>query len=316
MQKTTMKKKVDIHQFIVYISFFIVLIGFSIALPGKFLTLSNFLNILRQTAMISVAAVGMCFAITAGQIDLSTGGITALSALVAALTLQHVPMLIGVLAGLAVGLVGGMLNGIILTKGRIPAFIVTLGTSNIYTGLARAITNLEAVTITNQSFNHYFGSGDIGIIPTLFIWTIIIVAIGQYVYKKTTFGRNVLAVGGNASAAKYSGINVDKVKFICMTICAVSASMAGVLYAGRMHGARYTLGENDSMNIIAAVVIGGTSFSGGKGTVFGSLLGSLVIGMLNNGLLLLGLSVNAQMIARGIVILVAVLLSLREKKSD
>lgn len=293
-----------------------MLIGFSIALPGKFLTLPNMLNILRQTAMISVAAVGMVFAITAGQIDLSTGGITALSALVTALVLQKAPAGIGILAGLLVGLIGGALNGFILTKGRIPAFIVTLGTSSIYSGLARAITNLEAVSITNETYNHYFGSGDIGKIPTLFIWTIIIVALGQYVYKKTSFGRDVLSVGGNAAAAKYSGINVDKVKFICMVICAVTASFAGILYAGRMHGARYTLGENDNMNIIAAVVIGGTSFSGGKGTVFGSLLGSLVIGMLNNGLLMLGLSVNAQMVARGIVILAAVLLSLREKTSD
>ncbi|MCI6699569.1 MAG: ABC transporter permease [Lachnospiraceae bacterium] len=314
MQSIKLKK--NIHNYIVYISFFIVLIGFSIALPGKFLTLPNMLNILRQTAMISVAAVGMVFAITAGQIDLSTGGITALSALVTALVLQKAPAGIGILAGLLVGLIGGALNGFILTKGRIPAFIVTLGTSSIYSGLARAITNLEAVSITNETYNHYFGSGDIGKIPTLFIWTIIIVALGQYVYKKTSFGRDVLSVGGNAAAAKYSGINVDKVKFICMVICAVTASFAGILYAGRMHGARYTLGENDNMNIIAAVVIGGTSFSGGKGTVFGSLLGSLVIGMLNNGLLMLGLSVNAQMVARGIVILAAVLLSLREKTSD
>lgn len=314
MQSIKLKK--NIHNYIVYISFFIVLIGFSMALPGKFLTLPNMLNILRQTAMISVAAVGMVFAITAGQIDLSTGGITALSALVTALVLQKAPAGIGILAGLLVGLIGGALNGFILTKGRIPAFIVTLGTSSIYSGLARAITNLEAVSITNETYNHYFGSGDIGKIPTLFIWTIIIVALGQYVYKKTSFGRDVLSVGGNAAAAKYSGINVDKVKFICMVICAVTASFAGILYAGRMHGARYTLGENDNMNIIAAVVIGGTSFSGGKGTVFGSLLGSLVIGMLNNGLLMLGLSVNAQMVARGIVILAAVLLSLREKTSD
>ena len=101
-----------------------------------------------------------------------------------------------------------------------------------------------------------------------------------------------------------------------MVICGITAALAGILYAGRMHGARYTYGENDNMNIIAAVVIGGTSFSGGKGTVFGTLIGSLVIGMLNNGLLLLGLSVNAQMIARGIVIIVAVSLSLREKKND
>jgi len=317
MQGSADRKKINLNQFIVYISFLVVFVGFSIILRGKFLSAANLLNILRQTAMISVAAVGMCFAITAGQIDLSTGGVTALSALIAALVLQQkVPALVGVLAGLCVGLVAGAINGLILTKGRIPAFIVTLGTSSIYTGMARAITNLEAVSITNNIFNHYFGSGDIGPIPSLFIWTLVATVIGQYVYKKTSFGRSVLATGGNAAAARYSGINTDKVKFICMTVCGFMASVAGILYAGRMHGARYTLGENDSMNIIASVVIGGTSFSGGKGTVFGTLLGSLVIGMLNNGLLLLGLTVNEQMMARGVVILVAVLLSLREKKAD
>lgn len=310
------KKKIDLKKYIVYISFALVLIGFSILLPGKFLTGTNILNILRQTAMISVAAVGMTYAITAGQIDLSTGGVTACTSLVTALMLQRAPLAVAVLCGLGVGLLAGTVNGLILTKCRIPAFIVTLGTSSVYVGLARALTNLEAVPVTNETFNNIFGSGNLGIIPTLFIWTILITAIGQYGYKKTTFGRSVLAVGGNESAARYSGINADRIKFWAMVICAVAAACAGILYTGRMHGARYTYGENDSMNIIAAVVIGGTSFSGGKGTVLGTLIGSLVIGMLNNGLLLLGLSVNAQMIARGLVIILAVSLSLREKVSN
>ena len=316
MQKTRDRKTFNFSRFIVYISFFIVLIGFSILLPGKFLTTSNILNILRQKAMISVAAVGMTFAITAGQIDLSTGGMTATTSLIVALVLQRAPAPFAVLAGIGVGLICGGINGLILTKCRIPAFIVTLGSSSVYTGFARSLTNLEAVPITNNNFTHYFGSGNLGVIPTLFIWTIIITLIGQYIYKKTSFGRAVLAVGGNEAAARYSGIHADKIKFWSMVICGITAALAGILYAGRMHGARYTYGENDNMNIIAAVVIGGTSFSGGKGTVFGTLIGSLVIGMLNNGLLLLGLSVNAQMIARGIVIIVAVSLSLREKKND
>lgn len=316
MQKVTNKKTVNFSKFIVYISFFIVLVGFSVLLPGKFLTASNILNILRQTAMISVAAVGMTFAITAGQIDLSTGGMTAVTSLVVALVLQKAPTPAAVLAGVLVGLVCGGLNGLILTKCRIPAFIVTLGTSSVYTGIARSLTNLEAVPITNNTFTHYFGSGNLWVIPTLFIWTVVFTVVGQYLYKKTSFGRAVLAVGGNEAAARYSGIHADRIKFWSMVICGVTASLAGILYAGRMHGARYTYGENDNMSIIAAVVIGGTSFSGGKGTVFGTLIGSLVIGMLNNGLLLLGLSVNAQMIARGIVIIVAVSLSLREKKND
>ncbi len=309
-------KNINFSRFIVYISFFIVFLGFSVLLPGKFLTANNIMNILRQTAMISVAAVGMTFAITAGQIDLSTGGVTATAALVTALVLQKMPTVVGLFAGICIGLLCGAVNGLILVKCRIPAFIVTLGTSSIYVGIARALTDLEAVTITDATFNHYFGSGNIGVIPSLFLWTIVVTAVGQYVYKKTSFGRAVLAVGGSETAARYSGINTGKIKFLAMVICGLTASLAGILYAGRMHGARYTYGENDNMNIIAAVVIGGTSFSGGKGTVFGTFLGSLVIGMLNNGLLLMGLSVNAQMIARGLVIILAVSLSLREKVSD
>lgn len=308
-------KKIDFGKYIVYISFILVFVSFSVLLPGKFMTASNLLNVLRQTAMISVAAVGMTFAITAGQIDLSTGGVTACASLATALVLQSHSIPVALAAGIGVGLLCGIVNGAILTKCRIPAFIVTLGTSNIYVGIARTMTNLEAVTVTNKSFCRFFGSGDIFVIPTLFLWTIVLTCLGQYVYKKTSFGRKVLAVGGNEAAAEYSGINVDKVKFYAMIICSVAAACAGILYTGRMQGARYTYGENDSMNIIAAVVIGGTSFSGGKGTVFGTLLGSLVIGMLNNGLLLMGLSTNEQMIARGIVIVLAVALSLREKKS-
>lgn len=308
-------KKIDLSKYIVYISFILVFVSFSVLLPGKFMTATNLLNVLRQTAMISVAAVGMTFAITAGQIDLSTGGVTACACLVAALVLQKHSIPAALAASLGVGLACGIVNGAILTKCRIPAFIVTLGTSSIYVGIARTLTNLEAVTVTNSTFCRFFGSGDIWIIPTLFLWTIVLTCLGQYVYKKTSFGRKVLAVGGNELAAGYSGINVERVKFYSMIICALSAASAGILYTGRMQGARYTYGENDSMNIIAAVVIGGTSFSGGKGTVFGTLLGSLVIGMLNNGLLLMGLSTNEQMIARGIVIVLAVALSLREKKS-
>ena len=179
------------------------------------------------------------------------------------------------------------------------------------------ITNLEAVPITNKEFNAIFGSGNLfGVIPSLLVWTVVCMIIGHILYKKTPLGRAVLAVGGNESCARFSGIKTEKIKCISMIICAVAASFAGILYAGRLNGARYTLGENDSMNVIAAVVIGGTAFSGGKGTVIGTIIGSIVIGMLNNGLLLMGLDVSQQMIARGIIIILAVSLSLRENASN
>jgi len=310
-------KKFDLKKYIVYISFVIVLCFFSIILHDKgFLSYENMMNILRQTAMISVMAVGMTFTISAGEIDLSIGAIVALSALVSAITIESFGLIPATIAGLAVGAAFGLLNGVIVSRIRIPSFLVTLGTSSVIGGLARTITNLEAVPITDNTFNFIFGSGDIGPISTLFIWTIVVMLIGHLVYRKTTFGREVLAVGGNRSAARYSGIKIEKIQIAVMTISAVCASFAGILYAARLHGARYTLGEADIMTVIAAVVIGGTSFTGGRGTIVGALIGSIIMGMMNNGLLLMGLSVSEQMMARGIIIILAVSLSLREVKND
>ncbi|NLG72652.1 MAG: ABC transporter permease [Chloroflexi bacterium] len=301
------------RSYVVYVSFLVILVFFSITLQDRgFLTGSNLMNILRQTAMVSVMAVGMTYTICAGEIDLSIGGVVALSALVTAVILKTQPLILAVLAGLSVGAVTGFVNGVITTKVRIPAFLVTLGTSSIVTGLARTITNLEAVPITNRTYNFWFGSGDIGPVSTLFIWTVIIAVIGQIVLKKTPFGMAVLATGGNRSAARYSGVRTDNIRIAVLMLSAISASMAGLLYAGRLHGARYTLGEADLLTVIAAVIIGGTSFTGGKGSVIGAIIGSIVMGMLNNGLLLMGLSVSEQMIARGIIIVLAVSLSLRE----
>ena len=312
-----MAKKFDYKKYIVYISFITVLVVFSIILRDRgFLSYGNIMNILRQTAMISVAAVGMTFAISAGLIDLSTGSVVAMSALTTALMLRVTGWIPAAICGLLVGFVSGFLNGIVVAKVRIPAFLVTLGTSSVFAGIARTMTNLEAVPIINANFNFIFGSGDIGPISTLFLLTIVIMILGHILYRNTSFGRAVLAVGGNESTARYSGIKVDQIKLWAMTLCGVAAAFAGILYAGRLNGARYTLGENDNMSVIAAVVIGGTSFSGGKGTIVGTIIGSIVIGMLNNGLLLMGLTVSEQMMARGLIIILAVSLSLRESKND
>lgn len=314
MDKTVKKRGFDYKKHIVYLSFLVILIVFSIILRDKgFLSYDNMMNILRQTAMISVAAVGMTFAISCGLIDLSTGSVVAVSALSSAMVLRSTNnIFLAIIVSTAIGFTCGLINGLIIAKVKIPAFLVTLGTNMVYTGVARSLTNLEAVSVVNSKFNFIFGSGNIGPISVLFLWTLLFVGVGHLILKKTTFGRNVLAVGGNESAAKFSGIKVEKIQIIAMIICGITAAFAGVLYAGRLHGARYTLGENDNMSVMAAVVIGGTSFTGGKGTVVGTLIGSIVIGMLNNGLLLMGLSVSEQMIARGIIIILAVSLSLRQ----
>ena len=304
----------DLRNYVVYLGFLAILAFFSVLLFDKgFLSPDNFMNILRQTAMVSVMAIGMAFALSAGEIDLSIGATVALAALVAAVTLQQAPLVVALTAALGVGLFVGLANGLLTTKLRIPSFLVTLGTLGIVTGLAREITNLQAVPITNDTFNFVFGSGDLGPISMLFVWTAILLVVGHVVYRKTPFGRAVLATGGNRAAARFSGVPVDRIRVAVLVISAMSAAFAGVLYAGRLHGARYTLGEQDLLTVIAAVIIGGTSLFGGRGSIVGAVIGSIIMGMLNNGLILMGLSVSEQMIARGVIIIVAVSLSLREQ---
>ena len=292
--------------FIVYIAFLAIFIFFSILLRGRgFLSSENLMNIARQTAMISVMAVGMTFVLAAGEIDLSIGSIVALASLTTALALRHSTLLVGVIVGLGTGVLIGMVNGLFVAKIGVPSFLVTLGMTGIITGLARWITQLKSIPVTNKTYNFIFGSGDIGPISILFIWTIVLLILGQITLKKTKFGRYVLATGGNKISALYSGINVERIKFLVMVLNGALAALAGMLYAGRLHGARYTLGETDLMTVIAAVIIGGTSMSGGRGSVIGSIVGSLIMGMINNGLILMGLSVDQQMIFRGLIIIIA-----------
>lgn len=311
-------RTIDFRSLVPYLSFILILIFFSIMLHDRgFLSTDNLMNILRQTAMVSIMAVGMTFTLTAGEIDLSIGAVVALAALVCAVILKRTESLaLAVPAALAVGVGVGLVNGFITTKARIPAFLVTLGTSGIVAGMARSITNLEAVPIIDRNFTFIFGSGDVGSVSTLFLWTALFMGLGHVLLKRTPFGRAVLATGGNRSAARYTGIRTDRIRVAVLVLASVTAAFAGLLYAGRLHGARYTLGDSDLMTVIAAVIIGGTSFSGGRGSVFGAIIGSIVMGMLNNGLLLMGLSVSEQMMARGAIIIAAVSLSLREAKES
>ena len=300
---------------IVYAGLIVVTAVFAIVLRDSgFLTIDNFANILRQTAMVSIMAFGMTFALSAGEIDLSIGQVVALSSLVAAVLLRETSIFVAVPAALGVGLVVGLVNGYLTTSLRVPSFLITLGTAGIVGGLARLITDLQAVPITNESFTFWFGSGKIGPVPILLIWTLAALLVSHVLYRKSTFGRKVLATGGNRIAARYSGIDTDRNRIGALVLCSMAAALAGLLYAGRLHGARHTIGESDLLTVIAAAVIGGTSMMGGRGSIVGALMGSLVMGILNNGLILMHLSVSEQMIARGTIIVIAVALSLRESK--
>jgi ribose transport system permease protein len=298
---------------LVYIGFVALFLFFAITLRDSgFTTPNNLLNIARQTAIIATMAVAMTFVIAAGQIDLSVGAIAGLASVTTALTIARFGPVAGVAAGLLTGFVVGAVNGLLVTRLLIPSFLVTLGMMGVARGSAMWITDTAPVPILNERYNAIFGSGSIGPVPLLLIWIIIVTAIGAVVLRKTTYGRQVLATGGNERAARFTGIDTRRIGFLVLTVSGVVAALAGMLYAGRLQSGRFQWGEGDELSVIAAVVLGGTSLFGGSGSVLGSVLGALLIGVVNNGLILMGLESSQQIIIRGGIIIVAVALASRK----
>ncbi|MCP8970659.1 ABC transporter permease [Ectobacillus ponti] len=300
--------KIGWQDYVVYIFFAIVLVFFSAVIGDSgFLTLTNMFNIVRATAMIAIMAIAMTFVISSGELDLSVGSTTALSALVSALVMKAgYSMFAGVAAGLISGLVVGSINGFFVTVIGIPSFLVTLGMMQFIRGFDMWITLTDPVPVTNETFNNIFGSGNLGTIPSLLVWAVLVTAVGHVTLKYTPFGRQVLSTGGNRMAAEYSGINTKKVKFITFLLSGLAASTAGMLYTGMMQTARFNFGTGAELLAIAAVILGGTSMFGGKGTIIGTLVGALLIGMINNGLIIMGLDVSQQMMVAGAIIILAV----------
>ena len=287
------KREFDIMNYMIFIIFVLLFLLFSILLFNKgFLTFANLMNITRQAATIAIMSTGMTFVLCAGEIDLSIGSIVALSSIIAAILLRDFNIYFAIMGGLSTGALIGLINGLLVTKVKIPSFLVTLGMMSILLGLARWVSGIRAIPVTNRAYNFIFGLGTVGRIPILFIWTLLAAGIGQLVLTKTPFGRKVFATGGNILAARYTGIKVDRIKISVLIISGIMASLAGLIYAGRLQGARYTLGGEDLLTVIAATVIGGTSLFGGKGTVFGAVVGTFILCMINNGIILLGLSLD------------------------
>lgn len=305
--------KLDVQKYVVYLGFLAIFLFFAATLHDDgFLSTRNLSNIVLQTAPATIMAIGLVFALSAGEIDISFGSIVAVSALVAAMVMRGQPALFGILAGLGAGIAIGALNGVFVAFLGLPSFLVTLATLGLFAGVARSLTNLQSVPVLNDFFTEFFGSGSVAGIPSLVIWTLAAVIAGHLVFRETRFGAHVIATGDNPNAAQVSGIRVPRIRFLVLTISGACAGLAGLLYAGRLQAAKYTLGESDLMTVIAAVIVGGTALTGGRGSIVGACVGSLLMGMLNNGLILMGLSVSGQMIARGLIILFAVAVSLRE----
>ena len=294
--------------YVVYIFFMFVIAFFAFTIGDiGFLTLNNLFNITRSTSMIVVMAVAMTFVISAGELDLSVGSTAALAALVSALTMQAgYGIVVGILAGILCGLFVGLINGFFVTVVNIPSFLVTLGMMQFIRGMDMRITYTKPVAVVNETFNHVFGAGNIGPVPVLLVWSLAATALGHFVLKYTPFGREILATGGNRVAARYSGINTSRTKLYCFIITGVAAALAGMLYSGMMQTARYSFGTGGELAAIAAVILGGTSLYGGKGSIIGTFIGALLIGTINNGLIIMGLDVSEQNMVAGAIIILAV----------
>ncbi len=304
-----------LRQYVVYLAFALILATFSILLHDDgFLSSSNLLNIGRQAAPIAVMAVGMAFALAAGEIDLSVGSVVALSSLVAAELVGNYGFLAGALAALGASALVGMVNGLISVKVRIPSFLVTLGMLGIISGIARNWNDLQSLPIRNDRFSGIFGAGGLGPASSLLIWIVIVGALGHFALHHLRWGRHVLSTGADRDAANAVGINTARVKISALVVSATAAGFAGILLAGRLSIGRHDLGEDYLLTVIAAVVIGGTNLFGGRASILGAVTGALIMAMLNNGLILMGLEVADQLIARGVIIILAVALSMREAK--
>ncbi|SON49154.1 ribose ABC transporter permease [Vibrio tapetis] len=294
--------------------FLIVVVSF---LNPNFFTVDNILNILRQTSVNAIIAVGMTLVILTAGIDLSVGSVLALcGAFAASLIAMEVPVLIAVPTALLAGAALGAISGIIIAKGKVQAFIATLVTMTLLRGVTMVYTEGRPIstgfTDTGDAFA-WFGTGYALGIPVP-VWLMVIVfASVWYLLNHTRFGRYIYALGGNESATRLSGINVDRVKIGVYAICGLLAALAGLIVTSRLSSAQPTAGMGYELDAIAAVVLGGTSLAGGRGRIMGTLIGALIIGFLNNALNLLDVSSYYQMIAKAVVILLAVLIDNKNK---
>ncbi|WP_019614596.1 ribose ABC transporter permease [Psychromonas ossibalaenae] len=276
-----------------------------------FFTVDNILNILRQTSVIAILAAGMTLVILTAGIDLSVGSILALcGAFAASMISMEIPVLIAVPVSLLGGAALGSVAGVIIAKGKVQAFIATLVTMTLLRGVTMVYTDGRPIstgfTDVADAFA-WFGTGYVFGIPVP-VWMMAGVFAGiWYLLNHTRFGRYIYALGGNESATLLSGINVDRIKIGVYSICGLLSALAGIIITSRLSSAQPTAGMGYELDAIAAVVLGGTSLAGGKGRIMGTLIGALIIGVLNNALNLLDVSSYYQMIVKAVVILLAVL---------
>lgn len=279
----------------------------------RFLTVTNILNVFTQVSVNAIIAVGMCFVILTGGIDLSVGSTLAITGAVAAsLVKSNTNVLLAVIIALIIGALIGLFNGILVSKGKIQAFIVTLASMTIFRGVTYVYTKGTPISGLGSNFT-VIGNGKLAGIPLPVILIAVVVLAAWYVLTQTRYGRYVYAVGGNEDSARLSGINTDKIKTLVYVIVGVTSALSGIVVTSRIGSASPNAGSGFELDAIAAVVLGGTSLAGGEGSVIGTIIGAMIIGVLNNGLNLMNVSPFYQLIVKGFVIVLAVILDKKNK---
>lgn len=282
-------------------------------LTPHFLTVSNLLNVAQQTAINAIIAVGLTFVIISGGIDLSVGSIVAFSGVVLASLLQRaVPLPLALLAGLATGFACGLVNGLLVTFGRLPPFIATLGMMSVARGAALLYTGGRPISGFAESFR-WLATGEVFFVPAPVVLMVVIYALAHFVLQRSRFGRYIYAIGGNEEAALLSGVPVGFHKTAVYAASGTLSGLAAAMLTARLNSAQPIAGINYELDAIAATVIGGTSLMGGQGSVVGTLIGALIMGVLRNGLNLLDVSSFVQQLVVGAVIILAVLMDMAFK---
>ena len=282
---------------------------------SNFLTSTNIMNIVLQVSIIAITAFGMTYVLLLGDIDLSVGSTIALTGTLAALALLWgLPFYLAIVIALLLSIAVGFINGSLTALAGIPSFIVTVATMGIFRGIAYIITDGKPEMIMDDVFLE-LGNGDIFSIPNPIWVLLILLLVNHFILSKTTFGRKIYITGGNKEAAVYSGINVKKLKIQVFMITALMAGISGLLLASRLYSGQPSTAHGYELDAIASAVLGGTSLNGGHGTIIGTMIGALIIGVINNGMNLMNIPYFYQLVVKGLVILLAVYIDVRNKKN-
>lgn len=306
--KSMIKKITGFKEIGVIVPLAVLIIIFSCT-SDIFLTTNNLLNITRQISIKGLLGIAMTFVIITGGIDLSVGSVIALSSILTASAIKdyQLPVLAAVVIGIAVGTLTGLVNGILIAYVNMPAFITTMGTMTILRGLGYIYTQGYPIYDLPQGFRA-IGQGNIGIIPVSAVILVVVAILAFMILSKTVFGRHIYAVGGNIEAARMAGIRVKRVQLYVYMISGFISGIAAVVQGARVGSGLPTIGQGFEMDAIASVVIGGAAMAGGSGTILGTLLGSLILGVLDNGLSLLNVDSYVMNVISGVVVILAVLI--------